>query len=214
MAIGELEPLYRYLKGKGRVDPVTAILKDVETLACGNYINGIGDGMLVTVDDLKIDKEISEKLEALRPPPPMSYHWMYQAIGDRMYISLSRINQYVSKTALALCIMEDDTVTIDYLEHGAIFNQPMVGQTMWNSISTVIVQEDGSTVRGFLRVESQLFTDTDGNKLAFRADFRLNPNRPFYVSINNCRVANQYRKAFFGDAAKKDFLSLESQWKT
>ncbi len=209
MAIGQHEPLYRYLKSKGNGDPVSNLLKDIEVLAKGGYVRSRDEGILSVVSNAAIENEIKEKLAEHMPEQPMSHHCSYQAIGKKMYINLSRINKFVSKTALALVINENDSVDVDWLEYDAIFGRELLGKKLWNSISTVVEAADGTVKRGFLRVETQIFaggTDT----LALKADFRLSRTAPFFISIANCNTATP--TATFGPAAKLVFDRLESEW--
>jgi hypothetical protein len=207
MAIGQLEPLYRWLKSKGTGNPVSNLLKDIETLAKSKYVTSQGDGILRVTSNTGIEAKLSE----LQGEQPMSHHCSYQAIGKKMYINLSRINLFVSKTALSLVINENDTVDVDWLEYDAIFGRELLGQTLWNSISTVVVAEDGTTKRGFVRVETKLVADDGGNTLALRADFKLSRSSPFYILIDNCMAATP--TAVFGATAKSAFERMESEWR-
>jgi hypothetical protein len=212
MAIGALEPLYRYLESKGNCDPITTIIKDIEILAKGKYVHNAGDGVVACNTSDKISGEIKQKLQEMQGPAPMAHHCMYQAIGKKMYMSISRISTFVSKTALSLCINEDDTINVDYLEYDAIFGQELVGKTLWNSISTVVVADDGTTKRGFLRAETRVYTSHDGERIGIKVDFKLSRSTPFYIVITNCTSATQI--GIFGPAAKSAFLAMETAWTT
>lgn len=212
MAIGALEPLYRYLKSKGNCDPVTELLKDIEFLAKSGYVHNAGDGIVACNTSSKIKTEVQEELQKLQGAPPMSHHCMYQAIGKKMYVSISRVNKFVSKTALSLCINENDTVDVDYLEYDAIFGQDLIGKKLWNSISTVVVAEDGTTKRGFLRAETTVLTSHEGKAIGIKADFKLSRSTPFYILVKDCTELTQI--GVFGPAAKAAFQDMEASWGT
>jgi hypothetical protein len=169
------------------------------------------DGILAVISNMNIENEVKAELNKLNEPI-MAHHCMYQAIGERMYISISRISQFVSKTALALTINADDTVTVDYLEYDAIFGREFIGHPLWNSISTVVMDKDGNAKRGFLRVETTVYTGGDASELALKADFRLSRTSPFYIHITDCDLGSP--TAVFWQSAKVAFDRLETAWRT
>lgn len=205
-----LEPLYRYFKQMPEGDPLSNVIRDIEQLAKGDYLRSESNGNIALKSTPEIENEISNILVSQVPQETL-LHMMFQNIGEKMFISLSRVTRDASKTALALCINEDDTVTVDYLEHAALFSGKLNGKTLWNSISTVVVQEDGSIKRGFIRVETT-FVHTRGAtcEIAIKCDFKVARSTPFYIAITNCDTAGPI--ATTGASAKSRYEGLAASW--
>lgn len=211
MSIGKLEPLYRYLRMINGEEPVSKFLGDIEILARLGYIeNGSREGTAFARDNPKIKCEIDKELAAL-VPVSRAYHMMYQAIGKEMFLSLSGVVGNVSKTVLSLCITERDAVVVDYMEYRGLFDPSLVGQTLWNSISTVVVDDTGATKRGFIRAETTFMPNSDFDGCAIKCDFKLSRTKPFYISITGC-LENK-PTGVFGANAKEVYEQLESAWK-
>lgn len=208
MSIGKLEPLYRYLKTIGRTEPVSRFLSDIEQLAKGGHLVNASDGIVAIKETTKSEAEIAEILRGMMPHP-MAHHMMYQAIGKQMFLSLSRVRDCTSKTALALCIDERDQVIVDYLEHQALFHEAIMHKTLWNSISTVVVNDAGEAKRGFIRAETTFIPDEACDVMGIKCDFKLSRTKPFYLKLSNCR---ETPTGVFGAAAKDFFETQESKW--
>lgn len=205
-----LEPLYRYFKSMPDGDPIANIMMDMEQLAKGNYIKSVANGHIQLKSTPDIEREVRAIL-AEQIPPETLLHMMFQNIGEKMFISLSRVTQDASKTALALCINEDDTVTVDFLEHAALFNGKLNGKTLWNSISTVVVQEDGSIKRGFIRVETTFAHVREASSnIGIKCDFKVARSTPFYIYLTNCDTARPL--AMTGADAKSAYERMAATW--
>ncbi len=210
MSIGKLEPLYRYLKTIGQAEPVARFISDIDRLAKGGYVGNASDGVIMIRETEKTTAEL-DKILAQLIPSRIAHHMMYQAIGKEMFLSLSRVSENVSKTALALCITEQDKVVVDYLEHRALFCSELMGQVLWNSISTVVVDDAGASKRGFIRAETTFMPNSEHDSMGIKCDFKLSRTKPFYVLLRDCKSSTPV--GTFGPVAKEAFEQLESAWK-
>lgn len=208
MSIGKLEPLYRYLKTIGRTEPVSRFLSDIERLAKDDHLVNAGEGIVAVKETAKSEAEIDDILRSM-VPQPIAHHMMYQAIGKQMFLSLSRVQDCTSKTALALCIDERDQVTVDYLEHQALFHTALMHKTLWNSISTVVVDDAGEAKRGFIRAETTFIPNETHDVMGIKCNFKLSRTKPFYLMLTNCK---ETPLGVFGAAAKDFFETQESKW--
>ena len=204
MGLGKLEPLYRYLKTRNKKEPVASMLSDIETLAKGGYVKSLRDGILEVIESNKAREEVDALLMS-QVPKMYAYTMSYQAIGKSMYCALNRIAGDISKTSIAFTINPDDTVSVEYLESDAVTCGDLNNRTLYNSISTLVVQEDSSVRRGFLRAETTM--RTRDNLLVLKIDFRVARSVPFYVAIDKANLAQQVTA--FGPAAKAKFDALE-----
>jgi hypothetical protein len=204
MGLGKLEPLYRYLKTRNKKEPVASMLSDIETLAKGGYVRSLRDGILEVIETSKAREEVDAFLRS-QVPKMFAYTMSYQAIGKSMYCALNRVAGDVSKTSIAFTIQPNDTVTVEYLEADVVECGDLSNRTLYNSISTLVVQEDGSVRRGFLRAETMIKTAT--NKIAMKIDFKIARSVPFYVVIDKTHLAQQ--STLFGPAAKAVFEAME-----
>ena len=210
MSSGVNEPLYRYLMQDGDADPVTRMLVDIEKMAHAGLVRSRSEGQLEVVRNMKTDKEIADILLKACGSPTY-YHMMYQSIGNNMYISMSRVGAGASKTCMAITIKEDDSVSVDFFEHDAIFYKGPLGSTIYNSISTVAVGEDGTHHRGFVRAETTFMGVNRGeDEFAMKVDFKLSKAAPFYIHFTECRTPNP--KAKIGTTAAKRFEEMERAW--
>ena len=182
MPIGQLEPLYRYLTLRNQQDPVGAMLQDMEQLAKEKYIQNLSEGIHAVIDNASIRAEIREELAKLTNLPIPYFQVSYQALGSKMYISINRVLQNVSKTMLALAIHEDDRVVIMYIDSDPLSNMAVLKPVLYGSTSTVIVKDDGTLSNGFLRCETSLCADSRSN-IYIKCDFRLSRTKPFYIRI-------------------------------
>jgi len=187
----KLEPLYRYLATCDGKDPMEAMMRDMEALAKDGYIsNGEKLGVHRIVKNGTISKEVQEALRRqIGSENPVFFHCMFQAIDNEMTISVSRISSNSSKTSLALHIAEDDSVIVDYAEPDAIFHGGLIGQTIYNSISTLVVGDDGSKNRGFLRAETTFRAmHRNMETICIKVDFRLSRTKPFFIKVMNLQT--------------------------
>jgi hypothetical protein len=182
VAIGQLEPLYRYLKLTNGKDPLEAMVHDIEKLAKGRYIENVSEGIHQVVESSTINSEIRAELEKLFDQPEPFYQVSYQALGGRMYITINRVTKYASKTSLACILKEDDTVDILYIDSDPLMLFADSKPTIYGSISTILVMPDNSIKNGFLRCETSLCNL--GEDLYIKWDFRLSRTKPFYLAIN------------------------------
>ena len=203
------EPLYRYLTQISGNDPVTSLMEDIEALAREGYVEGTGDGTLNVLTGSKISAFITEQL-ASQMPARVFHHMAVQAIDKKMFITISRVGPSVSKTALALVINEDDSVTVGYLEHDALFNGGLAGKKLYCALSTVVIDEAGAATNGFIRFESS-FTSRGEDEFAMKVDFKLSRTTPFFIYIAPCGAVNPV--AITGATAKHSFEEMESAWR-
>lgn len=210
MSSGLNEPLYRYLTQVGDADPVTKMLVDIEGMAHAGLVKSTSEGRINIIKSKKTEKELAEALTKAAGEPTF-FHMMYQSIGNNMYISMSRVGKSISKTCMAITIKEDDSVTVDYLEHDAIFHKGPLGSTIYNSISTVAIGEDGTHHRGFVRAETTFMaTPEQDSQFAIKVDFKLSKAVPFFIHFTDCRSSSP--KAKIGSASAKVFEEMERQW--
>jgi hypothetical protein len=194
----------------GDADPVTKMLVDIEKMAHAGLVKSRAEGQLEVIRNKKTDKEISDILLKACGSPTY-YHMMYQSIGNNMYISMSRVGKSISKTCMAITIKEDDSVTVDYLEHDAIFYKGPLGSTIYNSISTVAIGEDGTHHRGFVRAETTFMAAPEqDSQFVIKVDFKLSKAVPFFIHFTDCQSSSP--KARIGSAAAKVFEEMERQW--
>jgi len=188
--IGQLEPLYRYLTLRNQQDPVNALLQDMEELAKGKYIKNMSEGIHQVIDSAVIRAEIKQEVDKISNVAPVAFHQVsYQALGNKMYISINRVLQNASKTMLALTINEDDSVTIMYVDSDPFYAMALLKGTLYGSISTVIMKEDGTLSTGFLRCETSFCTDIHNNAY-MKCDFRLSRTKPFYIRFLHLHDSN------------------------
>ena len=189
--LGDLEPLYRWLRLRNETDPVEALLQDIETLSKAQYIKNLREGVHTVIQNPAIDAEVLQEMQSyLRGDDGVFYfQTSYQAVGEKMYIAISRVGPTVAKTALALCINENDTVEVHFIEPDPLFTFASGHPTLYGSISTVIVAEDGQIKHGFIRCETSMMMESGTEALLVKCDFRLSRTQPFYIAID----------AMFGD---------------
>ena len=208
MPIGQLEPLYRYLTLRDRVDPVEALLLDMEQLSKGGYIKNISDGIHQVINTGNIQTEIATAIEAIRAQgePIAFFNVSYQSIGKKMYIAVNRVASNVSKTALALCINEDDTVEVHFIEPDCFSNGMTNNKKLYSSISTVVQLAGGTLKHGFLRCETTF--QILGSRIAIKCDFRLTRTTPFYILIAN--YSGNIPAAMIGSIAQTNYTEMEA----
>lgn len=206
MAIGKLEPLYRYLKTiKG--EPVSSMLRDINALAKSEHVTSRGNGEVQILDTPTTDAEIRATLNAI-VGSPIAYHMSVQAVADRMFFGLSRIADETSKTILALSVGPDNVPKIEFIEPDAIFAESLHLKELWNSVMITSLEDDGSTNTGFLRFNARIAVNADSALMAVEIDFKSSHTGPFWFSVGEAYSSR--RTCHFGTPAQATFNQLWS----
>jgi|GEM_PF-6902825 len=207
MPIGTLEPLYRYLQLHNGADAISAVINDMEALARGGFIKSLGEGLHETIQTTASEIEINETLsQLLGRDMPTFYTASYQALDSKMFISISRVEPAVSRTILALCINEDDSVTTFYLDGANMIDMGQKSPELYSSTSAVIKTADGALKNGFVRSFTSVRQRSE-SEVYIKCDFRLSRTAPFYIAI---RDIYGRQDAHVGATAKTVFDELEA----
>ena len=207
MPIGTLEPLYRYLQLHNAEDAISAVINDMEALAKDGFIKSIGEGLHETLSTSATEAEINETLtQLLNKESPAFYTASYQALDSKMFISISRVEPAVSRTILALCINEDDSVTTFYLDGASMIDMGLKSPELYSSTSAVIKTADGTLKNGFVRSFTSV-RKRNAAEVYIKCDFRLSRTTPFYIAISD---VYENQRASIGAAAKAVFDELEA----
>jgi hypothetical protein len=200
--IGKLEPLYRYLKTISG-EPVSAFLKDINTLTKGGHLTQKGEGQVQVNCSQDRENEITSILASLNSPP-LCYHMSLQGIDDQMFFLINRVSPETNKTILAMSINGENVPKVEFIEPEAIFRETLLGKSLWTSGMVTTTAEDGTSSTGFIRFMTKVAGD--GNRLAIEIDLKSSRTDPFYIGITNAYELN--RVASFGPPAKQLFTQL------